>query len=30
MDLQPETLLHDRYRVIEKLGQGGYPGGDQE
>lgn len=22
-DLQPETLLHDRYRVIEKLGQGG-------
>ena len=23
MDLQPETLLHDRYRVIEKLGQGG-------
>ena len=21
MDLQPETILHDRYRVIEKLGQ---------
>ena len=23
MDLQSETILHDRYRVIEKLGQGG-------
>lgn len=23
MDLQPETILHDRYQIIEKLGQGG-------
>ena len=23
MDLQPETILHERYRIIEKLGQGG-------
>ena len=23
MELQPETILHERYRIIEKLGQGG-------
>ncbi len=23
MDLQPEVILHDRYQIIEKLGQGG-------
>ena len=23
MDLQRETILHERYRIIEKLGQGG-------
>lgn len=23
MDLQPDVILHDRYRIIEKLGQGG-------
>lgn len=23
MDLQPETILHERYRIINKLGQGG-------
>ncbi|MCB2209513.1 serine/threonine-protein kinase [bacterium] len=23
MDLQPETVLHERYQIIEKLGQGG-------
>ncbi len=23
MDLQPDTILHERYKIIEKLGQGG-------